>query len=343
MSEYIKIPLELLPTEIENFSFHLYLKYPSDAGYTHDYSAGHHFSPEKRARYLEHINAGGEVAISSSQKKTFLRSLDLLGNKDLPEELAKDDTALSTEKTLPPEGDSQAILEEKPEFESKFELNLEISKAIETDNFLPLILKTKEEVLEFSRKKNQTVSNAIYLSHFFLNADNITNRIVCISYFLAKTCSIKNENDLSELICAAFFHDLGITQLAKDIRNKAQEKAFQKHIGLTQHLIRKSGIQLSDRTMSLILQHHELADGSGYPLSKTEQGLDTLSLILGIVDHSFHFSRGDITGSPTPMKSVISMLKNKIPTPGLEFEFGATIYNSFIELMEEKNYLKKTG
>ena len=199
-----------------------------------------------------------------------------------------------------------------------------------------MILAAKRDIELFQVTISHTVSLAAHLASEHLNEDNFTNRVVAISYFLTKNLDMKDEKTLADIVCAAFFCHLGITQTDHSLCHKPQIeynenelKKHKKHPGYSHHLLMKSGVQISDRCKNIIFTHHERFDGSGYPNQKHSDFIDILALCLGAVTHLLEYSSGKITGSPLPLDSVIIRLKNKTFSTGLEFEFGDFLQSLF--------------
>ncbi len=292
------------------------------------------------------LERGGSLAICIRQKRTFLNHVELK-EEDIPS-LQKNNntTEINTEVTETKQNISTNDTDNEEKKET-FTLSSELEKCIITSNYLPLIDKAREEIILFPQTVSHTVSLAAYLASKLLISDNLTNRICAVSYFLAKNSNIKSYAALGDLICAALLHHLGHTQLDHRfvISNQLElgeedRKSYQKHPGLTQHLLKKCGINLSDRTMRIILEHHERNDGRGYPNSKKGLHIEPLALLLGAVSHIFEYSSGRITGQASSIQSVLQNLKNKNFVPGLEFEFGATIYESLSYLIKTEKTLK---
>ena len=89
--------------------------------------------------------------------------------------------------------------------------------------------------------------------------------------------------------------------------------------------MRKSGLEISQRTLNIILDHHERYDGGGFLTTSSDILIGPLALILGLTSHIFEFSSGKIDGKEYPLDLVIKKIQDKNFTPGLEFEFGDTI------------------
>jgi HD-GYP domain-containing protein (c-di-GMP phosphodiesterase class II) len=117
---------------------------------------------------------------------------------------------------------------------------------------------------------------------------------------------------------------------------------LKKHTILGTHLIKRGGLDISERCKKIIMDHHERASGSGYPGEKLSENIDPLALLVGAVAHLFEFSSGSISGNKQSLKSVIINMKNKNFIPGLEFDFGDKIFDIVVNLIniENKEYKK---
>lgn len=335
----MKIPEELFHIEsniLEDtkiFPFHLFVFNPSNNSYSAFLFANSPLTEEK-TDFLEFIlSKGGELAVDMKQKKTFLVNSNL-EERDIPS-LNVEQHELEKNRDI-----NQSNLDMQNATKGEVKFKEDLKKSLEEDNFLEMINRVKEETMTFSVRKSHTVSLASYLSEKLLNEDNFINRIVSVSYFMAKNCDMKDEEALADILCAAFFCHLGHTQLDTKLTHRAQlefndneRKQYKKHPNLSHHLLNKSGVELSERCKNIIFQHHERSDGSGYPMFKKEEHIDQLSLILGAVTHIFEYSFGFITGSKTDMVTVIRNLKNRTFTAGLEFEFGDKINESLINIL----------
>jgi len=320
-SDFFLIEEEHLKEKIL-FSFHIYIYNPINDRFNSFLYANSPLSDEKKSFLKFIMDRGGKLAILKKQEKTFLRSMQLI--KDEVPSLKKrplHKLEIEQEKSV-------AEIMDQPTFDFPKKMRLCTSK----NDFSEIIEQVKKEVLCFSPKKSHTVSLAKFFCKTLLGEDNSVNRIVSFSYFLSKLLNFEEEQTLSEIICAGYLHNIGITQINKSISIKptltlnTQEKSlFNKHMGLAQHLIKKSGINISQRTLTIILDHHERYDGSGYPNSKLGHSIDPLALILGLSSHIFEFSSGKISGKETLIDLVIKKIQDKNFTPGLEFEFGDTI------------------
>lgn len=329
-NKYFTIELKMLK-EKKVFPFNLYIYNPASKKYTKFLHANSPFTSKKREFYKFLEERQGKLAISIEQKNTFLKSTALKESEvsDLaPKKLHQLEKARNM---------YLHILDEKNEKNGVFNFTDEFKNAVNNNDFSKIIAQARDEIITFDVTVSNTNTLAVILAETLLIEENLTNKIISSSYFLAKQCNINDETSLSDLVCAAFFHHIGKTQLSRDILNTPaheladqNKKDYSKHMGLSLHLIRKSSVKLSDRCQQIIQEHHERADGSGIPFNKKEAHIDLLSLILGSISHIFEYSDGKIIKDKVPIPTIISNLKNKIFTSGLEFEFGDTIYNNLI-------------
>ncbi len=321
----------------KTFPFHLYVFNPMSKVYATYLHANSPLTSQKLDFLQFIVSKGGEIAVSRTQEMTFLHA-NQLKREDIP-----DLNEIPEHEFITRQKERAAKREKKAETK-KFHFKDELGKAVESDNYLPLILEIREEAMTFPFTISHTVSLASYLSEKLLTQDTYINRMVALSAHLAIGCGMKDPLALGDLICAAFLAHLGHTQMEIFYSQKAflelstgQRREYKKHPGLSQHLIRKSGLIISERCNKILYQHHERADGSGYPEYKQGQFIEPLALVLGAAAHVLEYSSGKITGSPVAMSVVLKNMKEKTLSPGLEIEFGDTIYESLIYLLDTNN------
>ncbi|MCP4913062.1 MAG: hypothetical protein GY909_08080 [Oligoflexia bacterium] len=335
-NEYFHIELEMLG-ESQLFPFNVFIYNPSNETYT-PYLYGNSPLTEEKKNFLDYIlEKGAELAISMKQKKTFLRDRELK-EEDIPDLAPTELHELIVKR--------EKLLEEKmasKEKKGKFHFNDELKKAYENDDFTAIIEEAHSDLICLGITISPTVSLATFFAENLLIGDTYVNRVVALSHLLAKNSGMIDDLALGELACASFMAHLGQTQMEKSLSDKAylemtdsQRKKYKKHAGLTQHMTRKAGIELSERCMRIILQHHERYDGSGYPDQTKGQYIEPLALVLGCAAHILEYTTGKITGTKTPLQTVLSNMKNKTLSPGLEIEFGDSLYNSLTNIFGDK-------
>lgn len=340
--QFFTIELEQLKARgNETFPFHIYVYNPQSGKYSTYLYANSPMTKEK-LDFLTYISQrGGKVALNKNQEKTFLSDRNI-PKEDIPDLMEVPEHEFITRRR------ERVEKWEKKKEKAQFHFKEELTNAVAKDDFLSLIREAREEAMTFSYTISHTVSLASYLAEKLLIKDNYINRIVALSFHLAKSCGMKDPIALGDLLVAAFMSHLGHTQM--DIlfsqkphmeMNDKERREYRKHPGLSQHLIRKSGIIISERANKVLYQHHERFDGGGYPEYKQGQFIEPLALVLGACSHIMEYTTGKITGSPVAMKVVINNMRNKTLSPGLEIEFGDTIFESLIYLLEENNETKK--
>ncbi len=343
--EFFNINIEILPNKEERtFPFHLYVYHPINKNYTAFLHANSPLTPEKYQFLAFIVSKGGEVCISTNQKKTFLHTMKLK-EEDIPALKIEEEHEL-----IKLQRDRKEKWEKKKANKPKFHFKESLASAASEDNWLPLIEETRNEAMAFSFTISHTVSLANFLAEKLLHEDNHTNRVVALSFQLAKGCGMVDQQALGDILCAAYLAHIGQTQMELVYTSKAQlelsptqRNEYKKHPGLAQHMIRKSGLIISERCNKILYQHHERYNGSGYPEYKQGPYIEPLALVLGASAHILEYMSGKITGSTVALNIILRNLKEKNLTPGLELDFGDTIYESLIYLLDNDENSKKVA
>ena len=240
---------------------------------------------------------------------------------------------LKDEDIIPVDKDSKVAMPSAEDYNEAKATVEEIAKSmgacLDADDFLEFILMAREEILAMPDNVSHSLSLARELTRILLDKDSFHNRIIAFTYYTARFNSITEMEDFGDLICASYLYDIGLTQMETHFSytpfeniNYDERHTFDKHGGLSLHLIRKNGAKLSKRCLKIIEDHHERASGNGFPLRKTEYAMEPLSQYLGLVDHVFWFASGLITGKEYRLEKVVEMIKNRVPTPGIELDFN---------------------
>ncbi len=334
-SNFFTIDLDHLKAEVNvTFPFHLYVHNPQNETFSIYLHANSPLTQEK-LNFLEFIlNKGGKVAINKNQEKTFLTD-----RKILKEDI--EDLQEIPEHEFIKRRRDRVEKREKQKEKKKFHFREQLELATKNNDYMPLIREAREEAMTLSYTVSHTVSLASSLAEKLLIKDNYINRIVAIAFHLANSTGMNDPQAVGDLICAGFLSHIGHTQMDLLFSQKPQlemndreKRDYRKHPGLSQHLIRKSGLIISERANRVLYQHHERFDGGGYPEYKQGQFIEPLALVLGASAHIMEYTSGKITGTPVALNVVITNLKNKTLSPGLELEFGDTIYESLIYLLD---------
>ena len=111
--------------------------------------------------------------------------------------------------------------------------------------------------------------------------------VTVLSLMMAKSIEMSKE-DLRLLGMAAMFHDIGKTEVASNILNKrepltkSEQAHYELHSKIGARIAREVG--LPNRVGKIILQHHEYADGSGYPDRLKADEIDPLARLVALAN-----------------------------------------------------------
>ncbi|WP_043647805.1 HD-GYP domain-containing protein [Chitinilyticum litopenaei] len=108
-----------------------------------------------------------------------------------------------------------------------------------------------------------------------------------LAFLLARALGLARA-DIHELGLATLLHDVGKSRIPDRVLLKTEQLTQAERTLIAQHCewsmeaARAAG--LSTRIQTIILQHHELADGSGYPKRLALERIDPLARVLAIVN-----------------------------------------------------------
>lgn len=138
--------------------------------------------------------------------------------------------------------------------------------------------------------------------------------------------------ELHELGVGALLHDIGKLELADRLRwsdpdfSQAEHAAYREHVAHGLVLGQRMG--LNRATMQVLAQHHEMADGSGFPLRLHVDGMAVAARIVALInryDNLCNPLRQAYALTPHEALSLIfAQAKNK---------FDASLLGSFIRMM----------
>ncbi|MCH8621401.1 HD-GYP domain-containing protein [Undibacterium sp. TS12] len=155
--------------------------------------------------------------------------------------------------------------------------------------------------------------------------------VTVISLLLGRAMHL-SKTDMLDLGVGTMLHDIGKIDLPDRLRwqdehfNHAERQLYQEHVLHSLNLARKMG--LSANALLVIAQHHEHADGSGYP---SHVGGDKLSLISRIVSLVNHYDNLCNPANPafaiTPHEALSQMFTQH------KARFHAATLTAFIRMM----------
>lgn len=114
-----------------------------------------------------------------------------------------------------------------------------------------------------------------------------TLNVTVLALIMAKSIEMTKE-DARLLGMAALFHDIGKVEISdkillkKDPLTSSEQSYYEQHTEIGARLAKEVGLPL--RISNLILQHHEYADGTGYPKHLKADQTDPLARLIAIVN-----------------------------------------------------------
>jgi putative nucleotidyltransferase with HDIG domain len=156
--------------------------------------------------------------------------------------------------------------------------------------------------------------------------------VTILSLLLGKAMGLQ-QKDMVDLGMAAFLHDIGKLELPERVRffeenfTTAEYKLYQEHVAEGVQLARR--MELSPAVQLAIAQHHEMVDGSGFPLRCKSESQPLSSKILALVNRYDDLSNpgrlGSVSMTPHEALSFIfAQLKNR---------YDSVVLSAFIRMM----------
>tara|TARA_R110000868_G_scaffold117599_2_gene312146 strand:+ start:2920 stop:4281 length:1362 start_codon:yes stop_codon:yes gene_type:complete len=138
---------------------------------------------------------------------------------------------------------------------------------------------------------------------------------VCmVSTLIAKTLGWTSPDKLQLLSCAALLHDIGLLEVSGDLWNKPhKEMSNTEKFEYETHPIRGAAViqRLSNFPEGLdqiVMQHHELADSSGFPYGIAKSKIHAVARIINLADSFCH--EWDDMLKPSARKAYSKLLEN---------------------------------
>jgi HD-GYP domain-containing protein (c-di-GMP phosphodiesterase class II) len=117
--------------------------------------------------------------------------------------------------------------------------------------------------------------------------------VAAISVLITFGIGYSNERILSDLAMAALLHDVGLSKLSPLLAKKAhagrrfnqdERLEISKHPELALEILSERKMKISDLSKTLILQHHEEFNGSGYPKGLRGYNINELAQVMRVAD-----------------------------------------------------------
>lgn len=155
--------------------------------------------------------------------------------------------------------------------------------------------------------------------------------VMIISLLLGRSLGL-GEQELKELGLVAMLHDLGKQELPERVRafddqfSTAEYRMYQEHVEQSVQVAQRMGLSAS--VQKGIAQHHEMADGSGFPMRHKVDRLETYGKIVSLVnryDNLCNPARMAIALTPHEALSVIFAQ--------MKARFDPAVLGAFIRMM----------
>lgn len=239
------------------FPFHIYLRHPKTKKYQLFLAGNDPLTKERRLLFAQYLKKGGILAIQRTQRITFIAYLNIERSSLSPlaqQALFEGEVDFKPEQLEGTDHSTAKVIKD---------MKHSIERGLSQDDFLPLILRTKEFVRQFSTRASSTISFAQFLAESFLDSDNTANRLVAINTFMALDSGIDEERDLADLVCASFLSVTGATLIHRDIvmtplnNLRADYQTARESVHLhSSYIVTKSQSPLSERCQQLLSEDH---------------------------------------------------------------------------------------
>lgn len=158
--------------------------------------------------------------------------------------------------------------------------------------------------------------------------------VTMLSLILAHAVKIEDPVIMREIAQGALLHDVGKTMVPSQVLLKdsgltsAETKLLQLHTEYGVKMMQPAVETLPRRVMEIILYHHEMFDGSGYPKGLKEDAIDRAVRIVAIANAYDNLCNQRVVArSRTPSEALSFMYKNEIA------KYDKALLSAFIKSM----------
>jgi len=322
---FFKVKSNFLKTELK-FTFDLFLYDPERefrivALYKNspitDELINQWISIEKKGGYLQIIDE--ELESFSKETKTDRHLVEKLNSFSLKMELLEKERK-----------DKYLEITENAFLLKTFILNLD------KDGYMPLVQRVKAEVLLFPLSISKEVSFTSDIVDKLFSSPILPVKTASFAYMFAKLCKIEDPEVLCSIVLGSLFKDIGLNQIKRSLFKNLDyfsDSLYQKHPMLSIFLLSKSGFDFSKLTKRIILEHHEVIDGSGFPRGKKEEFLSPMSQIVHLTDQIFHLSEGLLDGKVYTLSEALKKIIYQVPTENLICNFSTQYIDNLKSLL----------
>lgn len=155
--------------------------------------------------------------------------------------------------------------------------------------------------------------------------------VTIVAMLMARTFGMA-EADLMDLGVGALLHDIGKLELPDRVRHRedhfspAESRAYEEHVGHGVAHARRMG--LTPGASLVIAQHHEHADGSGFPLKLNTDRMTALARIVALVNRYDNLCNPNLAARALTPHEAVSLLFAQWRS-----RFDTAILGAFIKMM----------
>lgn len=155
--------------------------------------------------------------------------------------------------------------------------------------------------------------------------------VAVVSMLMGRTFGL-GEEEMLDLGVGAMLHDVGKLELPERLRHaderfgSAEIERYREHVALGVEQARR--LELSAGATLVIAQHHECADGSGFPLKLSGERMAAAARIVALVNRFDNLCNPpQLSRALTPHEALSTMFAQS------RSKFDATMLNAFIRMM----------
>jgi len=155
--------------------------------------------------------------------------------------------------------------------------------------------------------------------------------VAVISLLMGRSFGL-GDGEMADLGVGALMHDVGKIDLPERIRHHderftpAETQAYREHVALGVAQARRMG--MSSGAMLVVAQHHECADGSGFPLKLGGERTTAAARIVSLVNRFDNLCNPSVLARALTPHEALSMMFAQSRS-----KFDATTLNAFIRMM----------
>ncbi len=155
--------------------------------------------------------------------------------------------------------------------------------------------------------------------------------VTLISMLMGRTFGLA-EGDLLDLGTGALLHDIGKLELPDRVRHReehfsaAEQRLYEEHVAFG--IAQARTMAVSPGATLVIAQHHEHADGSGFPLKLNTDRMTPLARIVALVNRYDNLCNPHIVGKALTPHEALSVLFAQSKT-----KYDTAILGAFIKMM----------